>query len=146
MAKSRNQKKSKETKFVISDYKLSQRDSVIFNLMQQYPELKQKQIAQMVGITESQFSVVVNKPAFKKALQDFSKSALEILQGAKVQASLKLRELIHHSNPRVALRACENILRQELTPVTMQYDKQEAPEFEDMTTKELEQWIKTHAS
>ena len=100
----------------------------------------------MVGITESQFSVIFNKPAFKKALNDFSKSALDIIRESKVQASMKMRELISHSNPRVSLRACENILRHELTPMQLSIDAPEAPEFENMSTTELKKWIKDHGA
>ncbi len=88
----------------------------VFRLKIEHPELKHKEIAQIMKITQKQVSVIVNQPNFEKALNHFYKEIIEHIKEAKLEAIIRLRGLIYAKNDMVAFLTCKEFLKEELEP------------------------------
>lgn len=104
------------------DYELSEIDYKILQLSLDYNDLTDKQISEIVNLTREQVNKIKRKPAFKKVFEMYQKKAIDIIIGAKTEAAIKMKRLIKSKDERVALKASENILGDDLKEKTS--DKQ----------------------
>jgi len=96
------------------DFELNETDSKILQLSLDYFNLTDTQIGEIVNLSRKQVNVIKNKPIFKRVFQSYQMKAIDIILGAKTEAALKMKRLIKSKDERVALKASENILGDDL--------------------------------
>jgi len=111
--KKRAIQKSKE-KLRKEDYELDEVDYKIMRYILDYKSLTNIQIGELIGYSEKQISLRRNKPAFKKAIAVYSLKPIEILISLKPEAAIKMGKHIRSKDERVSLKACENVLGDDL--------------------------------
>ena len=100
----------------VLDYELDKLDRAVLLHIASYPNDKQPQIAARFGISRIQLSKRMMRPVFKRAILELYKPAMEVLQETQKEAAKKIRELIRHEDPKIALEAA----RLALTPLLTQ--------------------------
>ena len=114
---SKQNKTKQDSLFKINDYEFNSTDKKVFDLSQTYPQLKQGEIGKLLGINRTRVSTIMNKPAFKNAVDKFSMDALEVIQKSKTAASIELIDLaLKAKSELVRLQSCKAILSNELMP------------------------------
>lgn len=114
---SKQNKTKQDNSFKIDDYEFNSTDKKVFEISQTYPNLKQGEVAKVIGISRQRVSTIMNKPSFKNAVDKFSLEALEIISNSKTAASIELVDLALKGNSElIRLQACRSILSTELKP------------------------------
>ncbi len=98
------------------EFELSKTQQVILNIVLEYPEMKQKEIAKKLKITAQHLSELVNKPNFIKAWNETQQKAIDIIIKNKSKAVLKIIKHINSKDDRVSLKASELIAGDLLDP------------------------------
>lgn len=127
--------KSRSNAFNISavkeKYNLSETDKSVLTYKLRFPDITNKELSLLVGVTSASITFILKKPAFKLALKDFEGDWREKLINAKEKAANQLIKLITNPNPAISIRACENILGK------WNMGEDEFTNFEIMKVKEI---------
>lgn len=100
------------------DYELNEVDYKILQLSLDYKELTDARIGEIVNLTGRQVNKIKNKPAFRKVFLQYQMKAIDIILSAKTEAAIKMKRLIKSKDERIAIKASENILGDDLKEKT----------------------------
>lgn len=94
----------------LNDFELTEDETKILRIVLDYRSLTDKQIGEMVKLTRQQVNKIRNKPAFKKAFNEYQQQAIDIILSARPEAAIKMKKHINSKDERVSLKACEDVL------------------------------------
>lgn len=98
----------------IDIYELSETGNSILNLSLQFPEMTDEEIGNKLNVTREWVCKVKQTPAYKKVFQIYQKKAIDIILESRTEAAIKMKSLIASKDERVSLKACENVLGDDL--------------------------------
>ena len=112
----KNKRKQKDSKeFDLSDYELTETDRKVFMFVQKYPNLKQKQVAQLLDLNEAYVSTLIHKPAYQLALAEYNKTWIQQILDAKGEAARTIVELLGSKFDNIRFSAAKEILQLDKT-------------------------------
>lgn len=103
---------SKESRGILSPH---ERDILEFeeNYLGGFPSARI--VSEALGLSTRQVELARKREAYLNARAELAKSSIQILRENKKKAARKLVKLLNSKDERVALRACESILGNDLT-------------------------------
>lgn len=100
-------------------WRIDELDRVIIKHLVEYPNTTQKELAKVANLSMSGIRHRINRPAFKKAMEDLHAKTEEIFLKAQTLAARRLMKLIQSDDDTIALRACNMALQPMINKATI---------------------------
>jgi len=100
---------------IYEKYNLNETDKKVLNYKTRFESITHQEIADILHLTRSHVTEILNKPVVKHFLKELEGNWIEILINAKEKAAKKLIKHVDSSNPAISIRACEQLLQLDKT-------------------------------
>ena len=102
-------------------YELDEVDMKILRLLIDYKKISNIAIGEIVNLTNKQVGRRRKRPAFKKVLFEYLSKPIDIIVSAKPEAAIRLKRLTKSKDEKIAIKACELVLGDDLKEKSSDY-------------------------